>query len=253
MSMLTRIVLAFALLLASLAQAGAQTLASAADLARDFEQIAFPQWDLPPGLQRPKPQFRRAPQSLPKPLKISIFENPDNPAAARELEDILSGLAGTLRQETRVRIQARPGAHHPFVVTGVRERHFKTMAHFLGVGDPSFLGAFAFAQGITKQGCFFYSMSDDDGRIVGGKVIVDLDRPEIWRRCVYRGVVFMLGLEGDTLAPTGIFTEVPQVRGLTARDLAIVRMAFDPRLKPGMTLAEARPLLPAIAADALAR
>jgi hypothetical protein len=29
-------------------------------------------------------------------------------------------------------------------------------------------------------------------------------------------------------------------------------MHYDPRLRPGMTAAEARPLLPAIAADALA-
>ena len=250
--MLIRLVLAALLVLAGLAPAGAQTPLKASDLAREFEEISFPQRAFPPGVRGPRREFRRAPQPLPKPLKISVFATADDPAAD-VLEDILRGLAATLRKETKVRIQARPGRHHPFSVVGMRENGFKARAMFFGAADPSFLTAFSFAQGMKKEGCFFYSSLGDHGEIVGGSVLVDLDRPEVWRSCIHRGVIHILGLEGNTLAPTGVFTDVPKVRGLTARDLAIVRMAYDPRLKPGMTLAEARPLLPAIAADALAR
>ena len=42
------------------------------------------------------------------------------------------------------------------------------------------------------------------------------------------------------------------VAGYSARNLALLRMLYDPRLRDGMSAAEARPLLPAVAADALA-
>ena len=38
---------------------------------------------------------------------------------------------------------------------------------------------------------------------------------------------------------------------MTEHDEVLLRMLYDPRLRPGMTAAEARPLLPAIAKDAL--
>lgn len=242
--MLKGLAIAALLLIAGLAPAAAQTALKPADLAREFEEVGF----VAP-LDGSTPVFVRAAQ----PLDIHVAAIGGKSPAVEEMKATVQKVAATLRQAAGVKIRIKASGGQPFGMFGIREQHFKAMAAIFGREDPSYQTSFAFAQGIKKQGCFLRSGSNEQGLIVGGNIIVDIDRPEPARaRCITNGLLFMLGLMGETRAPTGVFTSVDRVRGLTARDLAIVRMAMDPRLKPGMTLAEARPLLPAIAADALA-
>jgi hypothetical protein len=70
--------------------------------------------------------------------------------------------------------------------------------------------------------------------------------------CIRRELVAALGA-GGALPRTGtIFSSIARQAGYAEHDLVLVRMLYDPRLRPGMTAAEARPLLPAIAKDAAA-
>lgn len=245
-----RLVLAAVLLLAGLAPAGAQTPLRASDLVREFEDVAFTEGFDPASATRRDGRLFRPVQ----PMDFHVSAIGGRTPATAEMKAVLGELAATLKQRAGVTIRIKASGGQPFGVVALEERMFGGMAAIMGQSDTSYLTSFAFAQGIKKEGCFFTSSADEEGRILGGRVMVDVGSPEPRRRsCILRGVVFFLGLTGETRAPSGVFGGGPDVRGFTERDLAIVRMAFDPRLKPWMTLAEARPLLPAIAADALAR
>jgi hypothetical protein len=100
-------------------------------------------------------------------------------------------------------------------------------------------------------------------RLGGSNVLVVADNDESFRRaCVHRFLVSALGfrnpsIRGDVaLAPShverGTIPE-PTVTAFTGWDIVMVRMLYDTRLRKGMTLAEARPVLPRIAADAVGR
>ena len=53
-------------------------------------------------------------------------------------------------------------------------------------------------------------------------------------------------------ARPSLFNDDLEFALLTEHDAILLRMLYDPRLRPGMTADEARPLLPAIARDAQA-
>ena len=62
-----------------------------------------------------------------------------------------------------------------------------------------------------------------------------------------------MGLPNDSPdARPSLFNDSLEFAFLTDHDEILLRMLYDPRLRPGMTAAEVRPLLPAIARDALA-
>ena len=71
-------------------------------------------------------------------------------------------------------------------------------------------------------------------------------------RCVAREFASNLGLPGRLDRPGSVFGPSGPVAGFAPRDLVLLRMLYDPRLRNGMGAAEARPLLPAVAAAALA-
>ena len=63
-----------------------------------------------------------------------------------------------------------------------------------------------------------------------------------------------MGLPNDSpQARPSLFNDDLEFALLTEHDAILLRMLYDPRLRPGMTADEARPLLPAIARDARRR
>ena len=74
------------------------------------------------------------------------------------------------------------------------------------------------------------------------------------RSCVEEELAQAMGLPGDSpRARPSIFNDDEEFGVLTRHDEALLAMLYDPRLRPGMGVAEAAPLLPAVAADAMAR
>ena len=62
-----------------------------------------------------------------------------------------------------------------------------------------------------------------------------------------------MGLPNDSPeARPSLFNDSLEFAFLTEHDEILLRMLYDPRLRPGMSIAEAGPLLPAIARDAMA-
>jgi hypothetical protein len=84
-------------------------------------------------------------------------------------------------------------------------------------------------------------------------VLIKAEHPELTRRsCIEEEMAQAMGLPNDyDGARPSLFNDSLEFAYLTEHDEVLLRMLYDPRLTTGMTAAEARPLLPAIAADAM--
>jgi hypothetical protein len=84
-------------------------------------------------------------------------------------------------------------------------------------------------------------------------VLIKAEHPPLTRRsCVEEEMAQAMGLPNDSPeARPSLFSDRLEFALLTEHDAILLRMLYDPRLRPGMTVAEVRPLLPAIAADAV--
>ena len=68
--------------------------------------------------------------------------------------------------------------------------------------------------------------------------------------CIHEELAQSLGLVNDwPRARPSIFNDNEEFALLTRQDELMLKMLYDPRLKPGMTLAEARPIVEAMAAE----
>ncbi len=85
-------------------------------------------------------------------------------------------------------------------------------------------------------------------------VVIKAETEGLMRRsCIEEEMTQALGLGNDDPAVRpSIFNDDEEFALLTRHDEVLLRMLYDPRLRPGMTAAEVRPLLPRIAARALA-
>ena len=87
----------------------------------------------------------------------------------------------------------------------------------------------------------------------GGLVVVRAELPERLREsCFHEEIAQVMGLGNDSpAARPSIFNDDEEFATLTPLDAHLVAMLHDPRLRPGMTEAEARPIIEAIAAERL--
>lgn len=87
----------------------------------------------------------------------------------------------------------------------------------------------------------------------GGLVVVRAELPERLREgCFHEELAQVMGLVNDAPeARPSIFNDDEEFATLTTLDAHLVAMLYDPRLRPGMTEAEARPIVEQIAAERL--
>jgi hypothetical protein len=91
----------------------------------------------------------------------------------------------------------------------------------------------------------------------GGAVYTDAiavirgEQPELARlACLHEEIAQGLGLPNDSpAARPSIFNDDEEFATLTRQDELMLKMLYDPRLRPGMTLAEAQPIISAMAAE----
>ncbi len=79
------------------------------------------------------------------------------------------------------------------------------------------------------------------------------EHPDLLRKsCIHEELAQGMGLANDskTARPT-IFNDSEEFATLTAHDEHLLRILYDPRLRPGMTEAEARPIVTRIATELL--
>lgn len=85
-------------------------------------------------------------------------------------------------------------------------------------------------------------------------ILIRAEHPPLTRlSCVHEEMAQAMGLPNDSPeSRPSLFNDSLEFALLTEHDEILLRMLYDSRLRPGMTAAEVKPLLPAIARDALA-
>jgi hypothetical protein len=222
--------------------------AAAAALARDFERLAFAD---------PALGTRRAQGLMKLPLPIVIAPNEEASATDRA---IVAQTAANLRNGAGLNLALDQPRGLPWVYSEREGRRTGTWVLVTFMNRNDLARSLTDAGLITSNevatavatGCLSLTFSRDDEVLV--LLFVRSDQsPTARGYCVNREMAGLLGLPGFLPRPDSIFSETAQIGAFTARDLVLLRMVYDPRLRAGMTAAQARPLLPAVAADALAR
>ena len=105
--------------------------------------------------------------------------------------------------------------------------------------------------------CVAYAFSDtaSAGSYSAAVILVKAEHGALMRlSCIHEEMAQALGLANDSPeARPSIFNDDEEFALLTRHDEMLLQMLYDPRLKPGMTPDQARPLLPQIARDVLRR
>ncbi|MEM7613821.1 MAG: DUF2927 domain-containing protein [Pseudomonadota bacterium] len=225
-------------------------------LARNFERVAFFSEFSVDGRQL---RNRARPITLTRwedPIRVGVLFGPSTTEAQRrkDLSDVRA-LLRRFRAATPLDIRYVPDGDINFLVMVLtrdeqlafadqilEERSFPaTIANDLRASRPSLL-------------CSANLISPDDGRrvIAFASALIKAEHREVMRTsCFHEELTQALGLVNDSFtARPSIFNDDEEFALLTLHDEILLRMLYDDRLTPGMTAAQARPLIPQIAADA---
>jgi hypothetical protein len=224
-------------------------------LARNFERIAlYDEYTLVGGrfVQRETPSRLRRWQQ-PVRVQAHFGRSVDAAQQARD-RAILTTYVGRLARASRhpVSVVRSGGNFHVLYLDRDEQRDAGDLVRSLvpGVGDET-IDAIAAMPRSTF--CAVYAFSEGAGRsvYVAAVAVIRSEHPDLLRRsCVHEEVAQGLGLPNDspTARPT-IFNDGEEFALLTPHDELLLRILYDSRLTPGMTPAQARPVVRAIATE----
>lgn len=92
---------------------------------------------------------------------------------------------------------------------------------------------------------------EDDGTYSSAVAIIRAEHPDLLRlSCIHEELAQGLGLSNDSpVARPSVFNDDEEYALLTRHDENLLRLLYDPRLRPGMTAQEAMPIVRRIAAE----
>ena len=92
---------------------------------------------------------------------------------------------------------------------------------------------------------------DDDGGYEKAVAVIRAEHPDLLRlSCIHEEMAQGMGLSNDSPeARPSVFNDDEEFALLTPHDEALLRILYDPRLRPGMTAEEAMPIVRAIAEE----
>ncbi len=119
---------------------------------------------------------------------------------------------------------------------------------------PAVTDALGDAPSDTYCTAYFFADPEDPSLYAAVAVLIRAEHPPLTRlSCVHEEMAQSMGLPNDSPdARPSLFNDSLEFAFLTEHDEVLLRMLYDPRLHPGMSAEEARPLLPEIARDAMA-
>ena len=97
--------------------------------------------------------------------------------------------------------------------------------------------------------CLVYAQSDARSTYTRAFAVIRAEHPDLLRlSCLHEEIAQGLGLANDSpQARPSIFNDNEEFALLTPQDELMLRILYDPRLKPGMTADQARPIVEALA------
>jgi hypothetical protein len=220
---------------------------TAADLVRNFERIALRHESdaTEPGSEenwKPNPLIRWH-----GPLNYGLFGNAVTPADRIEvtrLMDRIARLTGLEITET--------GDEVNFLILITTPNEREDFSAHLAKLSPALSDTFDFWRRSPEVICVANNLFDgEDGNLIAaGLAVIGSETNGVLRQaCLHEEIVQALGLANDHPdARPSIFNDDGEFALLTEHDEHLLRILYDPRLKPGMTADEAMPVVRRIVA-----
>lgn len=234
---------------------GPDTPYDADDLARNFEAIAF--FD-EYGRGGPGAAGRGESGLLSRwsgPVRITPLFGPSVPQAQRDRDGAdIAAYARRLGRITGHPVSSAPrNGNFYVIVAGEDDRAFvkEQMVRLL----PSLSARdLAFFDRLPRSFYCFVFAASESGRsynYVRAVALIRAEHPDLVRQsCIHEEIAQGLGLPNDSpSARPSIFNDDDEFALLTSQDEKLLMMLYDPRLRPGMTADEARPVTRIIARE----
>ena len=229
------------------------------DLVRDFERIALYDEYADVGGRFVRAESPALLRRWDRPVRVAVMTgtsaSPED--AARDRANV-AAFTRRLAQLTGLDMTPGEGSDVNFLVLFMTSNERTAFADQVAAFYPDFAPAVMGALRDTPLDtfCTAYAFSDPGQPSVYSAVIILIraEHPPLTRlSCVHEEMAQAMGLPNDSPdARPSLFNDSLEFALLTEHDAILLRMLYDPRLRPGMTAEEARPLLPAIAEDAIA-
>ncbi len=235
---------------------GTDTPFDARLLAQNFEQIAlFDEYARTPGGLVPR-QTASTLRRWTVPVRVAVRFGPSVPPERQATDRArIASYLMRLQQVTGHPISLVDFAPN-FEIQIVNEDERRALGPAIRASLPS-LGA-ADVAGLTNlprtNYCIVYALTGgQSGAYVRAFAVVRAEHPDLLRlSCLHEEIAQGLGLANDSpAARPSIFNDDEEFALLTRQDELMLKMLYDPRLRAGMTLAEARPIIATLAGELL--
>jgi hypothetical protein len=229
------------------------------DLVRNFERIALYDEYVDVGgrfVRQETPSYLRR---WDRPVRVGVMTGPSIPAAeaSRDRANV-AAFTRRLGGLTGLDMRISDGNDVNFLVLFMSDAERIAFAEQVRVRYPEFAPAVmsTLVETPLDTFCTAYAFADPGNRAVysAALIVIRAEHPPLTRlSCVHEEMAQAMGLPNDSPdARPSLFNDSLEFALLTEHDEILLRMLYDPRLRPGMTVAEAGPLLPQVAADAMA-
>lgn len=194
-----------------------------------------------------------------QPVRVGVVIGPSVPPSTAQTDRAtvaaftarLAGLTGL-----DMRMTTGPDANFLVMILSTAEQSVAAEATAQQFPDfePAVLGALGGTPIDTFCTAYAFAQPNNPSSYAAVMVLIRAEHPALTRAsCVQEEMAQAMGLPNDyAAARPSLFNDSLEFAFLTEHDEILLRMLYDRRLKPGMTAAEARPLLPDIARDAIA-
>ncbi|MHA3913772.1 DUF2927 domain-containing protein [Halovulum sp. GXIMD14793] len=150
-------------------------------------------------------------------------------------------------------INKGPGNFTVMFLNRSEQRDFSAELSRRNIDAPAVIDAFRNSPPEAFCVAYTFGSGGNSNTFEAALILVKAEQRGLMRlSCIHEEMAQAMGLSNDSFdARPSIFNDDEEFALMTLHDEVLLRMLYDKRLRPGMTAAEARPLLPKIAADAM--
>lgn len=236
---------------------GPDTPFGADDLVRNFRQIAFFEEYTTVGGRLVQQETESRLHRWESPVRIELRFGETVPLEMRAQDGLaVQDYAARLARVTGhpIRQVSRNGNYHVFIMHEEQRRRLGPELRRIIPGLPT--SAVEAVENMPRSSyCLVFALDPGgDGVYTRAVAVIRAEHPDLFRlSCIHEELAQGLGLANDSpQARPSIFNDDEEFGLLTTHDEELLGMLFDPRLTPGMTAADAAPLLEEIAAERMA-
>lgn len=230
-----------------------------ADLVRNFERIALFDEYVETGGRFLRQETPARLRRWDRPVRVGVVTSGAvSPEAAARDRSNVAGFTRRLARLTGLDMALGDGAEVNYLVLFLSSAEQAAFAEAAALRYPSFAPAVMAAVRDTPLDTFCtayaFAEPDDPGVYAAALILIRAEHPPLTRlSCVHEEMAQAMGLPNDSPeARPSLFNDTLEFALLTEHDEILLRMLYDPALRPGMSVADARPVLPGVARDAAA-